>query len=274
MKWLFQYILLFSACFLAAKLSAVPAENLNREAETVSAQTKSQETRKTNRRTKKPSVAQKKTGEDFKKPVSLSQKEPLPDKSHLPPPDPAGAWILQKVLSVYRLKSYRIELLQEVFLSPLKIRIKSKGFLDMEGEKFYLKLEGSPSSLTVFDGDFLWHQPDLLEKTAFQLRNHPQMKLLSGFFQAESFFRRFQIRNFKKAEQSYVFHLQPEKDLVEGLSSVFVQTKGHISEIRLIWKDLNNWQKFHLQPPKVMDFPPKHFRFSTDSIHLIKGEEE
>ena len=183
---------------------------------------------------------------------------------------------LRKILSAYRLKSYRLEIQQEVFLSPLKIKIKSEGFLDMKGEKFYLKLKGAPSTLTVFDGQLLWHQPDLSEKTAFQFSgDQPLMKLLSGFFQPEQLLSRFQILRLKKTKKGYVFHLQPKKNeagagLEGGLSSVFVRAEDYISEIRLIWKELNNWQKYHLKAPELMDFDSKHFTFSTEGVELIK----
>ena len=162
----------------------------------------------------------------------------------------------------------QIKIEQEIFLSAIKTRLKSHGLLNIKGEKFYLKLKGQPSSVMLFDGDILWYQADNSEKVVFQVKKPSHIQILTSFFDEKRFFELFFIKQSKKTNQDYVFQLQPKKE-IEGLSDIFVKVRSHVSELRLIWKELNNWQKYEFSKPLAKELPDKLFQFSTSGFQVI-----
>jgi len=183
-------------------------------------------------------------------------------------PNPAAQKALRKILKIYHLKAMQIKMEQEIFLSAIKTRVKSHGTLNIQVEKFHLNLQGEPSSLMLFDGDTLWYQADTSEKVVFQLKSPSHIQILTSFFDEERFFEFFLIKQAKKTKQDYVFQLQPKKE-IEGLSDIFVKAGSHISEIRLIWKELNNWQKYKFSKPRGKELPGRLFQFSTSGFRVI-----
>ena len=175
---------------------------------------------------------------------------------------------LEKALKSYNSRSIQIEISQEVFLNYLKESLKTHGFLKKKKGEFRLELKGSPSSLILFDGHFLWYQADIREKVIFKFKKHPQIQLLTGLFSKKSFFEVFEITNFRKSKKSYIFHLTPRAD-IPGLKEVFIKVKSYISEVRIIWKDLNNWQKLKLSKPYHKEFPEKAFQMAEEGLQII-----
>lgn len=153
-------------------------------------------------------------------------------------------------------------------MSVIKTRVKSHGMLNIKAEKFHLNLQGEPSSLMLFDGNILWYQADTSEKVVFQLKSPSHIQILTSFFDEKRFFELFFIKQAKKTNQDYVFQLQPKKK-IKGLSDIFVKAGSHISEIRLIWKELNNWQKYKFSKPMGKELPDKLFQFSTSGFQVI-----
>ena len=176
---------------------------------------------------------------------------------------------LKKLLLKYQNSGLQIEIKQEVYLSVIKTNLIGRGLLNIQAQKFYLDLKGNPSSLTVFDGSFLWHQADKKEKTVFKMKDPMQFQILTNFFNAESFFKNFQIKDFQKKEQVELYHLK-SKQKIKALKNVFVKVKGgFMSEIRLTWEDLSNWQKYSLSKPLRKDFPTEMFQFSGAGFQVI-----
>ena len=178
-----------------------------------------------------------------------------------------GERALESLLKRYQ-TSFQIKVKQELYLSVIKTNLTSEGFLNVKGQKFLLDLKGNPSSLTIFDGSFLWHQADKKETAVFKLKDPIQFQILTNFFSAPSFFKNFQIKEFQKKGQVEVYHLKPKRGM-KGLEGIFMKAKGFILEIRLIWKDLNNWQKYSLSRPLQKDFPPEMFQFSETGFQVI-----
>lgn len=176
---------------------------------------------------------------------------------------------LKPVFESYNLESLQIKIQQEIFLSAIKINMKSKGNLDIKGNKFYLNLKGNPSSVLLFDGKILWYQSDASEKLVFQLKNPSHIQILTSFFNEKSFFKSFHIKQAIKTEQNYVLQLLPIKK-IKDLAKVFIKTETHISEIRITWKNLSNWQKYTLSKPVSKTFPEGHFQFPTEGFQVIK----
>ena len=174
--------------------------------------------------------------------------------------------VLKQALKGY--EKVEIKIFQETFLSHLKESIKNDGFLKKKNQKFRLELSGSPSSLIVFDGQILWYQADVREKVIFQFEEHPQILLLSGLFSEKNFFEIFEIKNFKKTKNLYVFHLIPKQEVPE-LKEIFIKLTHFISEIRIIWKNLNNWQKLRLSKPYYRDFPNETFQMNKENFQIL-----
>lgn len=178
---------------------------------------------------------------------------------------------LETAFKKYRLKSFKIAVKQEVFLASIKESIKSSGFLNKKGAMFLLQLKGQPSSLFLFDGNFLWYQADTQEKAVFKFKNHPQIHLLTGFFSAESFFEAFEIKQIKQYNKTYIFHIFPKKN-IEGLKEIFMKVSSYILEARIIWKDLNNWQKLSFSKPVYKTFPENFFQFNKQGFQVIQKD--
>ena len=179
---------------------------------------------------------------------------------------------LEKALDLYHFKSFKIEVQQEIFLNSLKKSIKSSGTLYKKGKMFRLGLKGQPSSLFVFDGDFLWYQADTNEKLVFQFKDHPQIHLLTGFFSGKKFFETFEIQKIKQQNRLSILQLLP-KIKIKGLKEIFIKLKSHISEARIIWKDLDSWQKISFSRPVYKAFPDRFFQFPQQGFQVIKGKE-
>ena len=179
-----------------------------------------------------------------------------------------GEKALEKLLKKYQNSAFQVKIKQEVYLSVIKTNLISEGFLNIKDQKFRLDLKGNPSSLTVFDGSFLWHQADKKEKVVFKLKDPMQFQILTNFFNVESFFKNFQIKEFHKKAQFEFYHLKPKQEM-KGFGEIFMKAGGFILEIRLVWKDLNNWQKYKLSKPLQKDFPAEMFKFSTRGFQVM-----
>ena len=182
--------------------------------------------------------------------------------------DQSARAALKQALKSYHLKSAQIAVQQEIFLSPIKMKIKSQGFLDIQEKKFRLDLTGQSSSLILFDGQWLWYQPDKLEKTAFKLKNPPAIQMLSHFFDESLFFKSFQIKKTVKTGKNYVFQAEPIKK-IEGWDEMFIKIGAYVLEIRITQEELNNWHKYKFSKPVYKKFFDKHFQFPTEGFQLI-----
>ena len=176
---------------------------------------------------------------------------------------------LEKALESYPSKSFQIEVQQEIFLKSIEESIKSSGFFQKKGKKFQLDLKGQPSSRFVFDGEFLWYQADTTEKLVFQFKEHPQIHLLNSFFSGKNFLEIFDIQQVKQKNQVYILEILP-KIKIKGLKKIFVKVQSHISEVRIIWEDLNNWQKLSFSKPVYKSFPDNFFHFPKEAFQVIK----
>ena len=182
--------------------------------------------------------------------------------------DQTARLFLKQALKSYRLKSARITVQQEIFLSPIKMKIKSQGFLDIQEKKFRLDLTGQSSSLILFDGELLWYQPDKSEKTVFKLKNPPSIQMLSNFFDETLFFKSFQIKKTIKKGKNYIFQGQPVKQ-IEGWDEMFIKIGAYISEIRITQKELNSWHKYKFSKPVYKKFSDGYFQFPSTGFQLL-----
>lgn len=187
-------------------------------------------------------------------------------------PKKTGYSLIEKTLEHYNSKSFTLKVKQEIFLTSIKESIESSGSLNKKGNRFQLELKGEPSSSFLFDGKFLWYQPDTSEKLVFQFQNHPQIHLLNGFFSAKKFFELFEIGNRKQKKQTHIIQLFPKEE-IKGLKEIFMKINSHILEVRIIWEDLNNWQKLSFSKPIYKSFPKNFFQFSKEGFQVIQKDQ-
>ena len=179
-----------------------------------------------------------------------------------------GEKALKKLLEKYQSESFQLKIKQEVYLSLIKTNLISEGFLKVKAEKFILDLKGNPSSLTQFDGSFLWHQADKKEKIVFKLKNPMQFQILTNFFNSASFFKNFQIKDFKRKNKFMYYHLKPKQN-IKDLKEIFIKAGDFILEIRLVWENLNSWQKYTLSKPSQEAFSDKIFQFPIGGFQVM-----
>ncbi|MCY4321164.1 MAG: outer membrane lipoprotein carrier protein LolA [Bdellovibrionaceae bacterium] len=175
---------------------------------------------------------------------------------------------LRKLIQKYQIPSFQMSIKQDIFLSIIKTNLSSEGILFIKHPQFRLDLKGKPSSLTLFDGSFLWHQADKTEKLVFKIKNPMQFQILTNFFDSKSFFDNFQISKYHKKGSLEFYSLDPKKDF-HGLEQIFMKAGTFIIEIRLIWKDLNNWQKYTFSPPLKKNLPEETFKFSSTGFQVL-----
>ncbi len=193
------------------------------------------------------------------------------------PQEPQTTFLLQaqqalkQALKSYRFKAMQISTDQEIFLSSAKTSIKSQGILNIKGKKFYLYLKGHPSSTVLFDGKVLWYQADMSEKTVFKLKNPPQISILTHWFNEKSFFDHFLIQQAQVKNKDYILQLSPKREIA-GLKAIYIKLSSHITELRIVWEDLDNWQKYHFARPIPKNIPDKNFQFSIEGFQVITKE--
>ena len=114
---------------------------------------------------------------------------------------------LEELFKNYK-EDISIPIRSEIFLSSLKKYIKTKGHLDISKEKFHMRLEGDPGSLYLFDGESLFIQSDLTEKTIFQIKDPEGLEKLQVFFNEQAFFKHFEVK--KKGKKRIFLYLYPQ----------------------------------------------------------------
>ena len=184
---------------------------------------------------------------------------------------------LKLSLQNYQADFLRIPIRQEIFMSVIKTSLSSEGFLALSRDKFRLELEGNPALLSLFDGKTFWHQPDKREKIVFKFKQVQAFQKLSTFLNYQSLLENFEIEDFKNLPGSHIYKLRPKKN--SPLSSIYIKTdRQYLVEIRLSWKDLNNWQRYHLSKPLSSKASSSQiaqiFRFSTTGFKVIERSEK
>ena len=177
---------------------------------------------------------------------------------------------LKKVFQGYQYSSLIIPVKQEVFLSIIKTGLVSKGSIFLQNEKFRLDLKGKPSSRALFDGLFLWHQPDLAEKVVFKLKKPAEIQMLNHFFLKDKFFDNFKIVDFKSNNRFLFYHLKPKKE-IRDLKEVFMKTDAKIVlELRFVWKNSNSWQKYSFLKPVIKKNPEALFKWNPTGFRILE----
>ena len=91
---------------------------------------------------------------------------------------------------------------------------------------------------------------------------------MTHWFDEKSFFDHFLIQQAQEKNTDYILQLSPKKEIT-GLKAIFIKLSPHIAELRIVWEDLDNWQKYHFAKPIPKSIPDKNFQFSTEGFQVI-----
>ena len=178
---------------------------------------------------------------------------------------------LKKLLENYQADSLIIPVKQDIFLSLLKTNLTSEGNLFLKGEKFRLDLKGRPSSFSLFDGSVFWYQPDLNEKLVFQMDKPSEIQKMSSLFEINSLLEVFELSHFSARKLSNRYHFRLRKKR-QGLKELVIKSdKSFIVEMRLIWEDLNTWQKYSFSKPVIKNLPDSYFIWSKKDHRVLRA---
>ncbi len=177
---------------------------------------------------------------------------------------------LKKTLNKYQSQSIHFKIEKHLFLPSLEENIKESGNFYIEKQKFRLEIKGDPSYFMVFNGKYLWYQPDIKEKIVFKLKDHPQIHLFFRLFDPHSFFKYFSILKIsQKSEKVYLFQLKAKQNK-EGIKEIFMEVGNYIQEIKVTWNDLGQWQKYKFFNPWFRkSFSKSKFQFFERNFEVI-----
>jgi len=180
---------------------------------------------------------------------------------------------LKQTFENYKADSFLIPIKQYLFLSVLKTNLSSEGKLFLKGERFRLELKGNPSSLSLFDGRFFWHQADLKEKLVFQLEKPSEIQKISSFFDFQTLLELFEMTGFSSRKSFKTYTFKPKKK-IQGLKELVIKTdQNFLSEMRFIWEDLNTWQKYTLSKPLIKNIPDSFFVWTHKDYRILRRED-
>ena len=180
--------------------------------------------------------------------------------------------LVNAVLGKYRNNNIQLKV-EKTFRVPVIDKVsREKGslYLQKEGRfRYFMRSSSSSGHLMIFDGEHLWYQPDIKEKTVFQLSSHPQWRLFSGLFDPEKFFQVFKVEKFEEAAGGHTIHLKPGKSAA-ALQRIILNVHHYIREVRVLWNDVNNWQEYKFSNPWIKkQFPKSLFVFDTEGFEVI-----
>ena len=180
---------------------------------------------------------------------------------------------LKKTLKKYQSQSIHFKIEKQLFLPSIEETIKEVGDFYIEKQKFQLKIRGTPSYLMIFNGEHLWYQSDTKEKIVFKLKEHPQINLFFRLFNPDSFFNHFTIQRFtKKNSKVYSFHLKTMQN-IQGVGEIFMEVGNYIQEIKIVWNDLGQWQRYKFLNPWVKkSFSKSKFQFTEKGFEVISNQ--
>lgn len=181
---------------------------------------------------------------------------------------------LKKVLSKYQNKNIYFKIRKEFSLPVINTIIKERGSFFISDNKFKIAMKGESNYLMVFDGQYLWYQADLKEKIVFKLKDHPDIYLLFSLFNSEQFFKYFKIEKaVKKGARLYHFELS-SKGQISDLKSMSLIVGSYIQESKMIWNDLDQWQKYKfLNPWEKKYFSKSTFEFQSQGFEVISKKD-
>ena len=185
--------------------------------------------------------------------------------------------LLDAVLEKYQSSNIQLKV-EKTFRVPVIDKVsREKGtlYLQKAGKfRYFMSSSSSSGQLMIFDGEHLWYQPDIKEKTVFQLSSHPQWRLFSGLFDPQQFFQVFQVEKFEETAGGHIIHLKPRQSVAE-VKQIILKVHHYIQEVRVLWNDMNNWQEYKFSNPWVKkQFPKSLFVFNTEGFKVISKIQE
>ena len=177
---------------------------------------------------------------------------------------------LKSVLETYHKRNIYIRM--DIFskIKVLNQRTRKSGYFYIQDHKFRLKTDSKPSSLSLFDGSYLWHQPNLDEKMVFKLENHPFIKSLPNLFHKDRFFKIFKVLSSAKLGDFYLFQIQPLSKISEIDRIHLTVSKKQIQRFEIFWSGLESSEEYIVtQQWFKKSFSRSLFEFSGRGFEIL-----
>lgn len=178
---------------------------------------------------------------------------------------------LQSVLKKYQNRNIYMKVTKKTHIAALGKDTVEKGDFYLNKGRFRISMNSDPASLMVFDGSYLWYQPDKNEKTVLKFKAHPQIGLFSSLFNYKNFVNFFSISSFqKKKKKLYSYVLKPKQSMT-AVSKMILSCGKNINAVKVLWKDLGNWQYYifsHLWFRQKL--PKELFVFNTKGFVILQ----
>lgn len=181
---------------------------------------------------------------------------------------------LQSVLKKYQNRNIYMKVTKKTHIAVLEKDSVEKGDLHLQRGRFRISINSDPASLMIFDGSYLWYQPDRTQKTVLKFKSHPQIGLFSSLFDYKNFSRFFSVVSFQKRKKGqYSYVLKPKPSLTD-ISEMILSCGKNINAVKILWKDLGNRQHYIFSnlwfrqklPNELFVFPTKGFIIMEEGL--------
>ena len=180
---------------------------------------------------------------------------------------------LQFILRKYRNQNVYIKITKKTHIAVLQKQTSENGDLYLEKNgKFRISINSQPAPLLVFDGSYLWYQPDREEKLVLKFDSHPQISLFSSLFNYEKFFDSFSaIPVHQKKINYHAYILEPKKNM-KPISKMILSCGKYINGVKILWEGSGDWQYYIFSKTWFRKhFPENLFIFNTQGFEIMEG---
>ena len=152
---------------------------------------------------------------------------------------------LKTVLRRYKNRNLYMKITKKNKIAALNKETVEEGSLYWERTgKFRIAVGSQPASLLIFDGSFLWYQPDREEKLVLKFKAHPQIELFSSLFDHERFFNFFSVFSVRQKQKGHYSYILSPKEDKGTISKIILSCGKNINGLKILWQDLGNWQHY------------------------------
>ena len=180
---------------------------------------------------------------------------------------------LQMVLQKYQSKNIYMKVTKTSHIAAIGKQTSETGDLYLRSGRFRLSIQGEPASLMIFDGSFLWYQPDRAEKVVLKFKNHPQIGLFASLFDYKSFFKFFLVTPMKLKRKNHYIYVLELKNPTDAISKMILSCGKNINAVKILWQELGNWQSYVFSKLWFRKHMLKNlFVFNTKDFEVVEPE--
>ena len=181
---------------------------------------------------------------------------------------------LQFILSKYRKQNVYIKITKKTHIDAIKRQTTEEGDLYLEKSgKFRIAINSQPASLLLFDGSFLWYQPDREEKLVLKFDSHPQINLFSSLFNYEKLFNLFSVVSIRQKKTNHYAYILEPKEKIKPVSKIILSCGKNINGVKILWEGLGDWQYYIFSNIWFRKYLSKNlFVFNTKNFEVLDGK--